>query len=105
MGEGNYPMQGQPSGTMMTNGDVTMTVTGSSGQAMDIKYNNCTPDGKCTPGGTRHVVVPPRTPVIAITPADRSALTPGATVMVMATKDASGALTASFINVSAAAGK
>ena len=99
MGEGNYPMQGQSAGTMMTNGDVTMTVTASKGQEMDIKYNNCTPDGKCTPGGVRHVVIPPGTPVIAITPADKSALTPGTNVMVMASKDASGAMTAAFINV------
>ena len=98
MGEGNYPMGTGP-GTMMTNGDVTMTVTGASGQEMDIRYNNCTPDGKCTPGGTRHVVVPPGTPVIAITPVERSALRPGTTVMVMATKGPDGGLNAAFVNI------
>ena len=65
MGEGHYPMTG---GNMMTNGDVTMVVTGAKGQELDIKYDGR--GGK----GVRHVVVPPGTPVIAMSPGDRTLL-------------------------------
>jgi len=98
MGEGHYSM-GQ-GGNMMTNGSVTAMVTGTSGEEMDIRYDACPPAAAgCTPGGTRHVVVPPGTPVIAIEAVDRSELKPGANVMVVANKDAAGALTAIAVNL------
>ncbi len=90
MGEGHYPMPGQQA--MMTNGDVTTIVTGANGQELDIKYSG---QGG---SGTRHVVVPKGTPVIAITPVDRSALTAGATVTAFAAKT-DGGLNAIAINV------
>ena len=90
MGEGHYPM---PTGGMMTNGDVTMVVTGAKGQELDIKYDG--QGGK----GVRHVVVPPGTPVIAMTPGDRSLLKPGVALTVVANKGDGGALTALAINL------
>lgn len=98
MGEGHYSM-GQ-GGNMMTNGSVTAMVTGTAGEEMDIKYDACPPAAAgCTPGGTRHVVVPPGTPVIAIEAVGRSELKPGVNVMVVANKDAAGALTAIAVNL------
>ncbi len=91
MGEGHYPMPGQAG--MMTNGDVTMTVTGAAGQELDIKYSG---QGG---SGVRHVVIPPGTPIIAITPADRAALKPGAEVGVFAAKDDKGMLSAVAVNL------
>jgi hypothetical protein len=98
MGEGHYSMgQGD---NMMTNGSVTAMVTGTAGEEMDIKYDACPPAAAdCTPGGTRHVVVPPGTPVIAIESVDRAELKPGVNVMVIANKDAAGALTAIAVNL------
>ncbi len=98
MGEGHYSMgQGD---NMMTNGSVTAMVTDAKGEEMDIKYDACPPTASdCIPGGTRHVVVPPGTPVIAIEKVDRSELTPGVNVMVVANKDAAGALTAIAVNL------
>ena len=90
MGEGHYPMPGQSA--MMTNGDVTMVVAGTSGQEMDIKYSG---QGG---SGTRHVVVPKGTPVIAITPVDRSTLKAGTTITAFAAKTDAG-LSAVAINV------
>jgi hypothetical protein len=91
MGEGHYPMGA--SGNMMTNGDVTMVVAGAKGQELDIKYNG---QGG---SGVRHVVVPPDTPVISMTPGDVSMLKPGTPLSVVANKDASGAMTVLAINL------
>lgn len=81
-GEGHYPMPGANS--MMTNGDVTNVVTSAAGQELDIAYSG---RGGV---GTRHVLVPPGTPVVAITRVDRSALKPGVAVSAFAVPTSDG---------------
>jgi hypothetical protein len=89
LGEGHYPMPGQSA--MMTNGDVTAVVTGAKGQELDIKYN-----GRGG-AGTRHVVVPPGTPVVLFTQGDHSVIKPGAQVLIFAGKGPDGNLHAAQI--------
>jgi hypothetical protein len=89
LGEGHYPMPGQSA--MMTNGDVTTVVTGAKGHELDIKYN-----GRGG-SGTRHVVVPPGTPVVLFTQGDHSVIKPGAQVLAFAAKGADGNLHATTI--------
>ena len=89
-GEGHYPWQGG-AGSMMTNGDVTMVVTGAKGQELDIKYNG---NGG---SGVRHVVIPPGTPIVTFTPGDRAVLKPGAQVLIFAFKGADGMLHAGSV--------
>jgi hypothetical protein len=84
LGEGHYPWFTQ--GSMMTNGDVTMVVTGAKGQELDIKYN-----GRGGTG-TRHVTVPPGTPIVTFSAGDQSMIKPGAQVFIIAAKGPDGML-------------
>lgn len=74
-GEGHHAVPGQKA--MMTNGEVTNVVADAKIQELDIRYAG--PDGPVT----RHVLVPPGTPVIAISRGDPSMLQPGVAVSVM----------------------
>jgi hypothetical protein len=49
--------------------------------------------------GEKVVIVPVTTPIVMVAPADRSLLTPGAHVIVFATKQADGGLAADRITI------
>jgi hypothetical protein len=72
----------------MTNGTVGNLVA-ANGSTITITYN----------GGEKHVVVPDNVPVVTYSPADRSALTPGANVLVNGMRGADGAVSATSISV------
>jgi hypothetical protein len=90
LGEGHYPWRGG-AGSMMTNGDVTMTVASTKGREMDIKYNG--QGGQ----GVRHVVVPPGTPIVTFSPGAQSMLKPGWNVLIFATTGPDGKLHANGV--------
>jgi hypothetical protein len=87
-GEGHYPWDLQP-GSMMTN--ATVASVGDVGQSkrLTLKYKD----------GEQIVVVPPGTPVVTFEPGERSMLVPGAHILLTATRQPDGALTAAGVNV------
>lgn len=77
--------------SMMTNGNVEGTVAKTaSGQQLTLKYKD----------GSQTIVVPPGTPVVTNTPADRSALKPGEYIFTSAAVGADGTMTVQRIQVS-----
>jgi hypothetical protein len=78
---------GAGSGSKMTNG----TVTGRAGETLRLEYQNGTADGSQT------ITIPPGVPVVALEPAQKADLQPGAHVFVVASLGADGALTADRI--------
>jgi len=77
-------------GSTMTNADVETTVAGVDGQTIMVKY----------PDGEKKVIVPPNTPVVKFVPGSTADLKPGAQMIIIAaTKEADGSLTAPAINV------
>jgi RNase P/RNase MRP subunit p29 len=87
-GEGHYPWDLQP-GSMMTNATVSEVVAHETARKLTLKYKD----------GEQVVVVPPGTPVVTFEPGDRAMLVPGAHVMLGATKQPDGKLTAGRVNV------
>ena len=81
-GEGHYPWDLGPESTM-TNATVDAEAAGSDGRSLSLSYK----------GGTVSVVVPPGVPIVTLSPGQKSMLTPGAHVFVVA-KDQAGTLTA-----------
>ncbi|HEY0183120.1 MAG TPA: hypothetical protein VGC09_09965 [Rhodopila sp.] len=81
-GEGFRPWDSAPNSTM-TNGTVGDLV-GSHGRTLTVKYQ----------GGEKTVIVPEDVPIVSIEPGSRALLTPGAHVIVFASKDSNGTLTA-----------
>ena len=77
--------------TMMTNGHVEGAVAKTSaGQQLTLKYGD----------KTQTVVVPPGTPVVTTTPADRTALKPGEYIFTSAAVEADGTMSVQRIQVS-----
>ena len=76
------------SGSSMTNGTVGNLVS-ANGRTMTITYK----------GGEKRVVIPDDVPIVTYEPADRSALTPGANVLVNGTRAADGTVTATSVSV------
>ena len=77
-------------GSTMTNADVQSTVAGVDGQTMTVKYTD----------GEKKIIVPPNTPVVAFAPGNAGDLKPGAQfIIIAATKNADGTLSAPGINV------
>ncbi|HEY5410636.1 MAG TPA: hypothetical protein VIJ94_07905 [Caulobacteraceae bacterium] len=107
MGEGDRPMGPAPAGgaaSRMTNGTVSATsgggarmtngaagnvATGSQGVQMDVVYQ----------GGTRHIVVPPKTPIMVMASGTPALLKPGTNVLVGHVPASGGGETATFINI------
>jgi hypothetical protein len=105
-GEGHRPMETDPGSTMtnatiasmggheaakgntMTNATVA-SVTGVTSKKMTLTYK----------GGEKVVVVPKDVPVVTVEPADRSALVPGAHVIVYAQTQPDGTLAAERVSV------
>jgi hypothetical protein len=86
-GEGFRPWDSTPNSTM-TNGTVGDLV-GSKGRTLTVKYK----------GGEKTVIVPDDVPIVSIEPGTRALLTPGAHVIVFASKGTDGSLTAISVNV------
>lgn len=89
MGEGHGPMNGEPAGTMMTNGTVSTQVTSTPrGREMDVSYNG-------TGGhGVRHIVIPETMTIREMSLGDLSQIKPGIAVEVRAGQAADGSLVA-----------
>lgn len=97
VGEGHRPMGGRANRTMtngnvaavrsMTNGTVS-GVSGSSTRVLTITYT----------GGKQEIEVGPATPVTRIVPVGKSQLKPGLTVLIFASRNASG-LTARMVSI------
>jgi hypothetical protein len=85
-GEGHRAWDLEPNSTM-TNGTVG-DVLAANGHTLTLKYK----------GGERKVVVPDDVPIVNLEPGDRSLLTVGTKVVLFATKDADGSLSAGFIS-------
>jgi hypothetical protein len=77
----------------MTNGTVA-TIGATKVDKVDASMLSVTYEG-----GAKNIVITPKTSVVAIAPADASALTPGAHVLVFATKAADGTISARAIGV------
>lgn len=70
-GEGHYPFDFLPQ-SMMTNATVAEVAAAPDGRKLRLQYK----------GGEQVIVVPPQAPVVALRPADRSLLVPGAHVAI-----------------------
>lgn len=105
-GEGHRPMTGMPGNTMInatvsevssvpasqhtkTNATVTSIGASAGTRTMKLTYK----------GGEQTIVVPPGTPVVMVEPGNRASLTPGAHVIVYATRGSDGKLAAQRISV------
>ena len=88
-GEGHYPWDLQP-GSMMTNATVSDAIVESAGgRRMTLKYKD----------GEKTVVVPPDAPIVTFEPGERSMVVPGAHILVTATKQGDGSLSAARVAV------
>ena len=87
VGEGSHPFDLQPQSSM-TNATVTQVV-GTGDKTLTVRYK----------GGEKTILVPDNVPVITYAPGDRAMLAPGAHVIVSASKDAQGDLTAQRVSV------
>ena len=88
-GEGSRPWDLGPQ-TMMTNGDVSGSVTNAQGRVLTLSYK----------GGAKTVLLTPRTSIVAIVSASRADVKPGAGVVALAAqKEADGSYEASRITI------
>lgn len=89
-GEGHYPWDLKP-GSMMTNATVAevTSVGQAGGRRMTLNYKD----------GEKTVTVPEGTPIVTFEPGDPSLLVPGAHVLLTATKQPDGGLTAARVAV------
>jgi hypothetical protein len=76
-------------GSSMTNGTVGSLLAAPNGRTLTITY----------PGGEQRVVVPDGVPIVTYEPTDRTALTPGANVLINGKRAADGTVTASSVSV------
>jgi hypothetical protein len=108
-GEGHRPMDTGP-GNTMTNATVSSVGAGKA----DVKPQNTMPNATVAQiarreperrltltyaGGEKVVIVPVNTSIVMVEPADRSLFSPGAHVIVFATKQADGSLAADRITI------
>lgn len=82
--EGHGPWDLQP-GSMMTNANIESMVQSAGGQELTLVYKE----------GSQKILVPPGTPIVTTTPADRSFLKPGEYVWFNADIGADGKMTTS----------
>jgi hypothetical protein len=87
-GEGHYPWDLQPESTM-TNATVADMVTASKDHVLTLRHK----------GGEQKISVADGVPIVTFVPSDRSALTAGASVFVIAMRQPDGSLTAGRVNV------
>lgn len=87
--QGHTPWDLQP-GAMMTNGNVGNVVQSAGAQQLVLEYK----------GGSQTILVPPGTPIVTNTPADRSALKVGEYVFTSAQVAADGTMIVQRVQVS-----
>lgn len=87
--EGHRSWDLQP-GSMMTNANIATVVKSAGGDELTLEYK----------GGSQKILVPPGTPIVTTTKADRSDLKPGEYVFLAASVDGGGKMTALRIQVS-----
>jgi hypothetical protein len=87
VGEGHRDWDLTP-GSSMTNGTVG-SVVASEGSTITVDYK----------GGQKQVIVPDNAPIVTFAPADRTALTTGANVIVFSQRNADGSVVAARISV------
>lgn len=87
-GEGHYPWDLQP-GSMMTNATVADVIAIDRTRKMTLRYKD----------GEKTVVVPAAAPIVTFEPGDRSMVEIGAHVIIGATRQPDGSLSASAISV------
>src|SRR5882724_5674253 len=80
-GEGHYPWDLGPS-SMMTNATVANAVKGVNGQTVTLTYK----------GGEKKIEIPADVPVVALVPATKEEIKPGAIVFVPTQRQADGSL-------------
>jgi hypothetical protein len=104
-GQGHYPMKDRPAGTTMTNatvgavakpaprptGNATVGAASAAKGAMRLTLDY--------PGGAQTIVVPDNVPVVTMSDGDRSALVPGAHVIVSGERGSDGSIAAARISV------
>lgn len=88
MGAGHYDWDLQPH-SKMTNGDVGKVVTGPKGDTVEVSY----------PNGAHTVLVPPSAKIVEMVAGDRTMVTPGVSVFLIAVKQPDGTLVASSVVV------
>ena len=86
VGEGHYDWDLEP-GSSMTNGNIDGEVASATGRQLTVSYK----------GGTSKITVPSNVPVVMFSPADKSAVTPGAKVFVPGHRDPDGSISAGMI--------
>ena len=87
-GEGHYAWD-LAAGDSMTNATVTAVVNKADGHSVNLKYKDSNID----------ILIPDGTPMVTPTAADRGDVKPGAYVLLGATKQADGTLTATHLTV------
>jgi hypothetical protein len=87
-GEGHYPRDLQP-GSMMTNATVTAVVRVDQARRITLRYKD----------GEKTILVPEDAPIVTFEPGERTMLKPGAHVIMTASKQADGSLTATGVAV------
>jgi hypothetical protein len=88
IGEGHYDWNLKP-GSMMTNGTVGKVVASKNGRELDVTY----------PTGTRHLVVPPKVPIVQIVGGTRAQVKPGIPVFLVAFPGAGGGLVTNSVSI------
>jgi hypothetical protein len=86
--EGHYPWDLQP-GSMMTNATVADVVSVGPGRRMTLRYKD----------GEKVIVVPGNAPIVTFEPGDRAMLKAGAHVLLTATRQPDGSLTAARVAI------
>jgi len=86
MGEGHYPWD-LGAKSMMTNATVANAVKGVDGQTVTVTYK----------GGEKKIDIPDNVPVVALVPADKADITPGAVVFLPSMRQADGSLTSGAV--------
>lgn len=88
VGEGFRPWDAQPNSTM-TNATVADSIAGNDGQTLTVKYKD----------GEKKVIVTPQTQITTTVAGERSELKPGASVLLFATRQPDGTVTAARVSV------
>jgi len=87
-GEGYRPFDLAPKSSM-TNGNISARVDATTGPKLTVTYK----------GGEQTIVVDPKTPTVALEPASRTELKPGAHIIARGPKQADGSIDAAFVLV------
>jgi hypothetical protein len=86
--EGHYPWDLQP-GSMMTNATVAEVVAVGPARRMTLRYKD----------GEKVILVPANAPIVTFEPGDRAMLKPGAHLLLTATRQPDGSLTAARVAI------